>query len=122
MSIFGYDAENVFASDVLTVDDGTAGTTGSDANDATFTDRLFATGKDFVGQFLDYQAARRLQEEQFKYQLAAKQQQAVLGTTETPQNVGNDPVPLVIQQPSSGMNNSMLLWAALAVGAVVLLK
>jgi hypothetical protein len=121
--MFGYDAEDVFASDALTVGDGTAGTTGSSANDASFTDRLFATGKDFVGQFLDFQAARRLQEEQYKYQLAAKQQQSVLGTTETPQNVGQNPQPIVVQQPGNTQKmNNMLLWAALAVAAVAVIK
>lgn len=119
MSLLGYDASTVFASDVL--DAGTAGTT-SGSSSGSLTDRIFATGTDFVSQFLDYQAKTRLAEEQSKYQLAALQQKQILSTAEVPQNVGQQPMPLVVTSGGSGINQNMLLLAGVALVAVMVLK
>jgi hypothetical protein len=118
MSTFGYSADDVFAS--KTLDAGTAGTATGSSN-GSLVDRIFATGTDFVSQFLDYQAKARLAQEQNKYQLAAMQQNQMMTTTEVPQNVGQNPMPLVVTS-GGGMNQNMLLLGAVALVAVLALK
>lgn len=127
MSIFDISADDFFYSPTL---DGGYGspdlsTTGaSNPNDVSWTDRIFATGTDFVSQFLDYQAKTRLAQEQYKFQLAANQQQSVLGTAEVPQNVQAATVGINYQQPQTiaGLDKNMVLFGVVALVAYLAIK
>jgi hypothetical protein len=109
-----------------TLDGGYGSTTGVDNTNVSWTDRIFSTGTDFVSQFLDYQAKTRLAEEQYKYQLAANNQQSILGTAEVPQNVQAAPIgityPVQQQQTIAGLDRNMVLIGVLGLVAYLAIK
>jgi len=118
--MFGASADDIFASDVLDASYNAPSTTGtSGISSGSLIDRVFATGSDFVSQFLDFQAAQRLQQEQFKYQLAAQQQAQMLGTTEVPQNVSVQPTPIYVPASSDSFGGIDKKWWLLLAAAAV---
>lgn len=104
---------------------GTAGT-GENPSGASWVDRIFSTGTDYLSTYIDYAAQAELRRADSKFKIAEIQQEQLLTNVEVPNNVGATPDVVYIPDNDGsttyGISKEMLMIGLVLVVAIAVSK